>query len=116
MGMNYKVILVTGVIITKSTTMKILGMKRWNENKVHEKIQDFNRKNVETQLELHRLHGEVSDSGHFFDPQEPNIVLGYKGALDVEHTREHVEATYKDVLTTGYDVGVYAGICTDCCV
>jgi hypothetical protein len=112
MGLNYKVVCVTGQCIDIDTLKRLLGIKQWKESTVHDKIRTFNANYGE--IKIHRLHGEVADNGGFFAPIEPYIVIGVNGARNIETVKTLLINSISQC-TARSKIEVYAGICIDCC-
>lgn len=109
MGLSYKVVSCTGATISKEKLKAILGVKRWNENVIHERIEHYNATH---ESKIHRL---CKETGDLYDEQhEAKVVFGYDGISNVKEVEDYLlrGLTLRDI---DFETDVHFGICIDCC-
>lgn len=109
MGLSYRVVCCTGAVITKDKLKAILNIGQWNENAVHDKIEEYNRLH---EMKIHRLCKETGDLHN--EEHEARIVFGFDGVSNVKEIEDYLlrDLTLRDV---DFDTDVHFGICIDCC-
>lgn len=111
--MGLKVVLVTGICVTRSQLVTILGMKRWNEKVATGKIKAYNDNNE--LLQIHRLYFEIPDCGFLIPNADHVLVIGMTGAhSDKEMLRTSLLNSLPQLQDKSVNIEIYAGICKDC--